>query len=70
MTESKREIENYSFKFRKLPGRTRRNNGRKNSGKKGTEKRGMMKSRDTGREKRSEKSRNGEVAKEKEKLLF
>lgn len=54
MTESKREIKNYSYKFRKLPGRTRRINGKKKRflGKKGTEKRGMMKSRDTGREKR------------------
>lgn len=39
-------------------------------GKKEQKKREMMKSRDTGREKRSEKSRNREVAKEKEKLLF
>lgn len=52
MTESKREIENYSSKIRKLPGRTKRTNGGKIAGKKGTEKRGMMKSMDTGREKR------------------
>lgn len=34
MTESKREINNYSFKFRKLPGRTRRIDGKKFLGKK------------------------------------
>lgn len=52
MPESKREIKNYLFKFRKLPRRTGRINGRKISRKKGTEKRRMMKSKDTGREKR------------------